>query len=330
MDLKGRHLLKLLDFTPEEILYLVDHADELKAKKKQGIPTLNHPGKNIALIFEKNSTRTRCSFEVAANDLGMHTTFLDPSASQIGKKESIADTARVLGRIYDGIEYRGFDQSIVDDLAKYAGVPVWNGLTNQFHPTQVLADIMTIREKFGYLKGIKLVYMGDARYNMGNSLMIACAKLGIHFVACTNRKYFPENQLVEYCEEVAARTGATIRLTEDVAEATKDADVIYTDVWVSMGEPAEIWEERIKDLLPYQVNEKAFENAKDTAIFMHCLPAFHDLKTGVGKEIHEKFGLTEMEVTDEVFEGPRSVVFDEAENRMHSIKAIMLATLGES
>ena len=330
MNLKGRNFLKLMDFEPEEILYLVDLAAELKEKKKQGIMHNSLIGKNIALIFEKTSTRTRCSFEVAAHDLGMHCTYLDPSGSQIGKKESIADTARVLGRMYDGIEYRGYGQEIVEELAKYAGVPVWNGLTNEFHPTQMIADMLTIREHLGELKGKKFVYMGDARYNMGNSLMVACAKLGIHFVACTNRKYFPENQLVEYCEEVAARTGATIRLTEDVAEATKDADVIYTDVWVSMGEPAEIWEERIKDLLPYQVNEKAFENAKDTAIFMHCLPAFHDLKTGVGKEIHEKFGLTEMEVTDEVFEGPRSVVFDEAENRMHSIKAIMLATLGES
>ena len=330
MNLKGRNFLKLMDFEPEEILYLVDLAAELKEKKKQGIMHNSLIGKNIALIFEKTSTRTRCSFEVAAHDLGMHCTYLDPSGSQIGKKESIADTARVLGRMYDGIEYRGYGQEIVEELAKYAGVPVWNGLTNEFHPTQMIADMLTIREHFGELKGKKFLYMGDARYNMGNSLMVTCAKLGIHFVACTNRKYFPENQLVEYCEEVAARTGATIRLTEDVAEATKDADVIYTDVWVSMGEPAEIWEERIKDLLPYQVNEKAFENAKDTAIFMHCLPAFHDLKTGVGKEIHEKFGLTEMEVTDEVFEGPRSVVFDEAENRMHSIKAIMLATLGES
>lgn len=330
MNLKGRNFLKLMDFEPEEILYLVDLAAELKEKKKQGIMHNSLIGKNIALIFEKTSTRTRCSFEVAAHDLGMHCTYLDPSGSQIGKKESIADTARVLGRMYDGIEYRGYGQEIVEELAKYAGVPVWNGLTNEFHPTQMIADMLTIREHLGDLKGKKFVYMGDARYNMGNSLMVTCAKLGIHFVACTNRKYFPENQLVEYCEEVAARTGATIRLTEDVAEATKDADVIYTDVWVSMGEPAEIWEERIKDLLPYQVNEKAFENAKDTAIFMHCLPAFHDLKTGVGKEIHEKFGLTEMEVTDEVFEGPRSVVFDEAENRMHSIKAIMLATLGES
>lgn len=327
MDLKGRHLLKLLDFTPEEILYLVDHADELKAKKKQGIPTLNHPGKNIALIFEKNSTRTRCSFEVAANDLGMHTTFLDPSASQIGKKESIADTARVLGRIYDGIEYRGFDQSIVDDLAKYAGVPVWNGLTNQFHPTQVLADIMTIREKFGYLKGIKMTYMGDARYNMGNSLMVVCAKMGMHFTACTCKEYFPDADIVAKCEAIAKETGGSITLTEDVEAGTKGADVIYTDVWVSMGEPDEVWAKRIKELSPYQVNKKVMENAGEKAIFMHCLPAFHDLKTTIGKEIGEKFGISEMEVTDEVFESSQSVVFDEAENRMHTIKAVMDATL---
>ena len=328
MNLKGRNFLKLMDFEPEEILYLVDLAAELKEKKKQGIMHNSLIGKNIALIFEKTSTRTRCSFEVAAHDLGMHCTYLDPSGSQIGKKESIADTARVLGRMYDGIEYRGYGQEIVEELAKYAGVPVWNGLTNEFHPTQMIADMLTIREHLGELKGKKFVYMGDARYNMGNSLMVTCAKLGIHFVACTNRKYFPENQLVEYCEEVAARTGATIRLTEDVAEATKDADVIYTDVWVSMGEPAEIWEERIKDLLPYQVNEKAFENAKDTAIFMHCLPAFHDLNTTTGAKIAKQFGIQEMEVTDEVFESPASVVFDEAENRMHTIKAVMAATLG--
>ena len=307
MDLKGRHLLKLLDFTPEEILYLVDHADELKAKKKQGITTLNHPGKNIALIFEKNSTRTRCSFEVAANDLGMHTTFLDPSASQIGKKESIADTARVLGRIYDGIEYRGFDQSIVDDLAKYAGVPVWNGLTNQFHPTQVLADIMTIREKFGYLKGIKMTYMGDARYNMGNSLMVVCAKMGMHFTACTCKEYFPDADIVAQCEAIAKETGGSITLTEDVEAGTKGADVIYTDVWVSMGEPDEVWAKRIKELSPYQVNKKVMENAGEKAIFMHCLPAFHDLKTTIGKEIGEKFGISEMEVTDEVFESAQSI-----------------------
>ncbi len=286
-------------------------------------------GKNIALIFEKTSTRTRCSFEVAAFDLGMHTTFLDPSASQIGKKESIADTARVLGRIYDGIEYRGFGQDIVEEIAKYAGVPVWNGLTNEFHPTQMLADMMTIREHFGHLEGIKLVFAGDARFNMGNSLMVACAKLGMHFVACTNKKYFPDASLVKICEEIAAGTGATIELTEDAAAGTKDADVIYTDVWVSMGEPDEVWEERIRDLTPYRVNTAMMENAGPQCVFMHCLPSFHDLNTSIGKEIHEKYGLNEMEVTDEVFESPRSIVFDEAENRMHTIKAVMLATLGK-
>lgn len=329
MNLTGKNFLKLLDFTPEEITYLIDLSAELKEKKKKGIRHDVLTGKNIALIFEKNSTRTRCSFEVAAFDLGMHTTFLDPSASQIGKKESIADTARVLGRMYDGIEYRGFDQEIVEELAKYAGVPVWNGLTNEFHPTQMIADMLTIREHLGHLKGVKFVYMGDARYNMGNSLMVTCAKLGMNFVACTNPKYFPDKKLVDYCVDVASGTGASITLTDNVAEATKDADVIYTDVWVSMGEPDEVWAERINDLKPYQVNAAAFENAKDTAIFMHCLPAFHDLKTTIGKQVYEKFGLSELEVTDEVFEGPRSVVFDEAENRMHSIKAIMKATLSD-
>lgn len=329
MNLKGRNFLKLLDFTPEEITYLIDLSAELKEKKKKGICHDVLAGKNIALIFEKTSTRTRCSFEVAAFDLGMHATFLDPSASQIGKKESIADTARVLGRMYDGIEYRGFEQAIVEDLAKYAGVPVWNGLTNEFHPTQMIADMLTIREHLGHLKGVKFVYMGDARYNMGNSLMVTCAKLGMNFVACTNPKYFPDKKLVDYCVDVASGTGASITLTDNVAEATKDADVIYTDVWVSMGEPDEVWAERINDLKPYQVNAAAFENAKDTAIFMHCLPAFHDLKTTIGKQVYEKFGLSELEVTDEVFEGPRSVVFDEAENRMHSIKAIMKATLSD-
>ena len=327
MNLAGRHFLKLKDYTPEEIEYLVDLAAELKAKKKQGIRHDELVGKNIALIFEKTSTRTRCSFEVAAHDLGMHVTYLDPSGSQIGKKESIADTARVLGRMFDGIEYRGYGQEIVEELAKYAGVPVWNGLTNEFHPTQMIADMLTIKEKFGRLKGIKLVYMGDARYNMGNSLMVTCAKLGMDFVACTSKKYFPEQELVDYCKGVAKETGATIILTEDVAEGTKDADVIYTDVWVSMGEPDEVWEERLKDLMPYQVNAKAMANAKDTAVFMHCLPAFHDLKTKIGKEVYEKFGYSELEVTDEVFESEQSVVFDEAENRMHTIKAIMLATL---
>lgn len=327
MDLKGRNLLKLLDFTPDEILYLIDLAADLKEKKKNRIPTLYHQGKNIALIFEKTSTRTRCSFEVAANDLGMHTTFLNPSDSQIGKKESIADTARVLGRIFDGIEYRGFDQSIVEDIAKYSGVPVWNGLTNQFHPTQVLADIMTVREKFGYLKGIKLTYMGDARYNMGNSLMVVCAKMGMHFTACTNKEYFPDKDIVDECRKIAKETGATITLTEDIKVGTKDADVIYTDVWVSMGEPDEVWKKRIEDLLPYQVNAAAMANAKPNAVFMHCLPAFHDQGTTIGQEIMKKYKIAEMEVTDEVFESEQSVVFDEAENRMHTIKAVMCATL---
>ncbi len=327
MNLKGRSFLKLKDFTPEEITYLIDVAKELKEKKKKGVAHDELKGKNIALIFEKTSTRTRCSFEVAAHDLGMHVTYLDSSGSQIGKKESIKDTARVLGRMYDGIEYRGFGQEIVEELAKYAGVPVWNGLTNEFHPTQMIADMLTVQEKFGHLKGIRFVYMGDARYNMGNSLMVTCAKLGMHFVACTSKNYFPEQELVEYCRETAAASGGSVTLTEDVAEGTRDADVIYTDVWVSMGEPDEVWEERIKELLPYQVNQKVMENAKSTAVFMHCLPAFHDLETTIGKQIHEKFGLTEMEVTDQVFEGAQSVVFDEAENRMHSIKAIMYATL---
>lgn len=327
MNLSGRNFLKLLDYSPEEIRYLIDLSKELKDKKKKGIAHDELKGKNIALIFEKTSTRTRCSFEVAAHDLGMHVTYLDPSGSQIGKKESIKDTARVLGRMFDGIEYRGYGQEIVEQLAEYAGVPVWNGLTNEFHPTQMIADMLTIEEKFGKLDGIKFVYMGDARYNMGNSLMVTCAKLGMDFVACTNKKYFPNEALVAECRAIAEKTGASITLTEDVTEGCKDADVIYTDVWVSMGEPTEVWEERIHDLLPYQVNAKALSYAKDTAIFMHCLPAFHDLDTTVGKEIHEKFGLTEMEVTDEVFESKQSVVFDEAENRMHSIKAIMYATL---
>ena len=282
------------------------------------------------MIFEKTSTRTRCSFEVAAHDLGMHVTYLDPSGSQIGKKESIADTARVLGRMFDGIEYRGYGQEIVEELAEYAGVPVWNGLTNEFHPTQMIADMMTVLEHLGKLKGVKFVYMGDARYNMGNSLMVTCAKLGMHFVACTSKNYFPDQKLVDYCKEVAKETGATITLSEDVEASAKDADVIYTDVWVSMGEPEEAWAERIKELMPYQVNRKVMENAKDTAIFMHCLPAFHDLKTTIGREVHDKFGLEEIEVTNDVFESDWSVVFDEAENRMHSIKAIMLATLGDN
>ena len=328
MDLKGRNFLKLLDFTPEEILYLIDLAAELKDKKKKGILTKDmHQGKNVALIFEKTSTRTRCSFEVAAHDLGIETTYLDPTGSQIGKKESIADTARVLGSMYEGIEYRGYGQEIVEELAKYAGVPVWNGLTNEFHPTQMLADVLTIKEKLGRIKGVKLTYMGDARYNMGNSLMVVCAKLGMHFTACTTKKYFPDAALVKECEAIAKQTGATITLTEDVEAGTKGADVIYTDVWVSMGEPDSIWEERIRELSPYQVNKKVMDNAGPAAIFMHCLPAFHDLKTKIGKEMGEKFGITEMEVTDEVFESAQSVVFDEAENRMHTIKAVMAATL---
>ncbi len=327
MNLQGRSFLKLIDYTPEEILYLINLSAELKEKKKKGIAHRNFEGKNIALIFEKTSTRTRCSFEVAAYDLGMHVTYLDPSGSQIGKKESIADTARVLGRMYDGIEYRGFGQEIVEELAKYAGVPVWNGLTNEFHPTQMIADMLTIKEHVGKLQGVKLVYMGDARYNMGNSLMVACAKLGMHFVACTNKKYFPDEKLVAYCQKTASETGASILLTEDVKEATKDADVIYTDVWVSMGEPDKVWEERIQELKPYQVNAAAMAGAKDSAIFMHCLPAFHDLNTSIGKEVYEKFGISELEVTNEVFEGKQSVVFDEAENRMHSIKAIIAATM---
>lgn len=326
MNLKGRNFLKLKDFTPEEILYMVDLAAELKDKKKKGIAHDALTGKNIALIFEKTSTRTRCSFEVAAHDLGMHVTYLDPSGSQIGKKESIADTARVLGRMFDGIEYRGFGQDIVEELAEYAGVPVWNGLTNEFHPTQMLADVLTIREHLGRIKGVKLAYMGDARYNMGNSLMVTCAKLGMDFVACTSKKYFPEQELVDYCKKVAAENGGSITLSEDI-EAVKGADVIYTDVWVSMGEPDEIWEERLKDLMPYQVNKKLMDIAGEQAIFMHCLPAFHDLKTKIGKQVYEKFGFFELEVTDEVFESEKSVVFDEAENRMHTIKAVMYATL---
>lgn len=330
MNLKGRSFLKLLDFTPEEILYLVDLAAKLKEKKKKGILTRDmHAGKNVALIFEKTSTRTRCSFEVAAYDLGMGCTYLDPSGSQIGKKESIADTARVLGSMYEGIEYRGYGQEIVEELAKYAGVPVWNGLTNEFHPTQMLADVLTIKEQLGRIKGVKLTYMGDARYNMANSLMVVCAKLGMHFTACTCAKYFPDKALVEQCQEIAVQSGATITLTEDVKEGTKGADVIYTDVWVSMGEPDSVWTERIKELSPYQVNKAVMDNAGPQAIFMHCLPAFHDLKTTIGRQISAKYGISEMEVTDEVFESKQSVVFDEAENRMHTIKAVMVATLGE-
>ncbi len=328
MDLKGRNFLTLKDFTTEEITGLLDLAADYKAKKKAGIPHDTLRGKNVALIFEKTSTRTRCSFEVAAHDLGMGTTYLDPTGSQIGKKESIADTARVLGRLYDGIEYRGYGQEIVEELAKDAGVPVWNGLTNEYHPTQILADMLTIREHFGSLKGRTLAYLGDARYNMGNSLMIGCAKLGMNFTACTSKEYFPNEELVSYCREIGKETGAVITLTEDVMAGIKGADVVYTDVWVSMGEPDEVWAERIRALSPYKVTSEVMKNAGEKAVFMHCLPAFHDLKTKIGKQIYEKFGIDDMEVTDEVFESSQSIVFDEAENRMHTIKAVMAATLG--
>ena len=327
MNLKGRDFLKLLDYTPEEIEYLVDLSADLKFMKKKGVLVDKLRGKNVALIFEKTSTRTRCSFEVAAHDLGMGTTYLDPKGSQIGKKESIADTARVLGRMFDGIEYRGFEQSKVEELAKHAEVPVWNGLTNEFHPTQMLADALTIREHFGKLKGIHLVYMGDARYNTGNSLMVLCAKLGMHFTAVSNKKYFPAEDLVNTCKEIAKTTGAVIDFSEDPVEGTKGADVIYTDIWVSMGEPDEVWEERIKDLEPYRVTMDIMNNAGPQCVFMHCLPSFHDLNTGIGKDIKARYGLDEMEVTDEVFESDRSIVFEEAENRMHTIKAVMYATL---
>ncbi len=327
MSLKGRNFLTLLDFTPDEILEFIDLAADLKAKKKAGILHKLHEGKNVALLFEKTSTRTRCSFEIAAADLGVHPVFLDPGSSQMGKKESIPDTARVLGRMFDGIEYRGYGQEIVEQLAHYAGVPVWNGLTNEYHPTQILADFLTIREHFGRLKGIKLVYMGDARYNMGDSLMIGCAKMGMHFVSCAPKKYFQNGELVEKCRAIAAENGATLEFIEDPMEATKNADVVYTDVWVSMGEPDEIWAERINDLMPYQVTKAVMDNAGPQCRFMHCLPAYHDLGTAVGREIYEKFGYDALEVTDEVFEGPQSIVFDEAENRLHTIKAVMAATL---
>ena len=327
MNLKGRDFLTLLDYTPEEIAYLVDLAAELKAKKKAGVLHDVLRGKNVALIFEKTSTRTRCSFEVAAHDLGMGSTSLDPTGSQIGKKESIADTAQVLCGMFDGIEYRGYGQEIVNELAKYSTVPVWNGLTNEFHPTQILADFLTIKEHFGKLAGLKFAYMGDARYNMGNSLMIGCAKMGLHFIACAPKAYWPAPELVEKCKAIAAETGATITLSDDT-DAVKDADVVYTDVWVSMGEPVEVWAERIEALAPYQVNTELMAKAKPTAVFMHCLPAYHDHKTAVGKEMGEKFGRDAMEVTDEVFTGPQSIVFQEAENRMHTIKAVMAATLG--
>ncbi len=325
--LKGRHFLKLLDFTPQEIEYLISLAADYKAKKKAGIPHRDCEGKSIALLFEKTSTRTRCAFEVAAADLGMHPVYLDPSGSQMGKKESIPDTARVLGRMFDGIEYRGFGQELVEELAAYAGVPVWNGLTNEFHPTQILADFLTIQEHFGDIKGKKLVYMGDARYNMGNSLMIGCAKMGMHFVACAPKAYFPDAELVAAAQAVADQTGATLDFCEDPATAVVGADVIYTDVWVSMGEPVEVWEERIRDLSPYRVTQELMDIAGAQCRFMHCLPAFHDLKTTVGAEMGQRFELDCMEVTDEVFESPQSIVFDEAENRMHTIKAVMAATL---
>ena len=325
--MEQKHFLKLLDFTPAEITHFLEVAADLKAKKKQGIAHACCPGKHVALIFEKTSTRTRCSFEVAAHDLGMGTTYLDPTGSQIGKKESIADTARVLGSMFEGIEYRGYGQAIVEELAKYAGVPVWNGLTNEFHPTQILADFLTLKEHFGHLKGLTLAYMGDARYNMGNSLMIGCAKMGLHFVACAPKAYWPDVKLVEKCQAIAAETGATITLTKDT-DGVKGADAVYTDVWVSMGEPVEVWAERIEALAPYQVNAALMAKAGPQAVFMHCLPAYHDHKTAIGKEMGEKFGRAEMEVTDEVFEGPQSVVFQEAENRMHTIKAVMAATLG--
>lgn len=334
IDLTGRDFLKLLDYTPEEINYLLDVSARLKAEKKAGskdgkpLHQGSFAGKNIALIFEKNSTRTRCSFEVAASDLGMGSTYLGPSGSQIGNKESIADTARVLSRMYDGIEYRGFGQDLVEELAKYSDVPVWNGLTNEFHPTQMLADMLTIREHKGELRGLKLVYMGDARYNMADSYMVTCAKLGMHFVACAPEEYWPGKDLIETCQKVAAENGAVLEFTEEVSEACRDADVICTDVWVSMGEPDEVWEKRIHDLKPYQVNAEAFAYAKKDAIFLHCLPAFHDTNTTIGKKIYEKYGLTEMEVTNEIFESEHSVVFDEAENRMHTIKAVIYTTLG--
>ena len=328
MSLKGRHFLTLKDFTKEEINEFLDLAAELKEKKKKGIFDRVYPGKNIALIFEKTSTRTRCAFEVAAHDMGIGATYLDPKSSQIGKKESIPDTARVLGRMFDGIEYRGYGQEIVEELAKYAKVPVWNGLTNEYHPTQMLADLLTIREHLGSTEGKKLVYMGDARYNMGNSLMITCAKMGMHFVAAAPKKYFPNQDLIRECEEFAKISGATLTFEEDPMKAAKDADVIYTDVWVSMGEPDEVWEERIRELSPYKVTMDIMKQAKPDAIFLHCLPAFHDLKTEIGKEMGERYHFEEMEVTNEVFEKYADVVFDEAENRMHTIKAVMAATLG--
>ena len=328
MNLQGRDFLTLKDYTAQEITGLLDLAADLKQKKKEGVPHDWLRGKNVVLIFEKTSTRTRCAFEVAASDLGMHATYLDPTGSQIGKKESIPDTARVLSRMYDGIEYRGFGQEIVESLARYADVPVWNGLTNEYHPTQLLADLLTIREHLGSIRGKKLVYMGDARYNMGNSIMIACAKMGMHFTACTAKEYFPNPELIQYCVKEAEKSGGSVTLTEKVPEGVKGADIVYTDVWVSMGEPEEVWAQRINALSPYKVSQEVMDQAGAQAIFMHCLPAFHDLGTGIGQKVAEKFGLSELEVTDEVFEGSRSVVFDEAENRLHTIKAVMAATLG--
>ena len=327
VNLRGKSYLKLLDFTPAEIRYLLDLSKDFKSMKRSGVPHKYLDGKNIVLLFEKTSTRTRCSFEVAGRDLGMGVTYLDPGSSQMGKKESIPDTARVLGRMYDGIEYRGYSQQLVEELAKYSGVPVWNGLTDQFHPTQMLADLLTIEEKLGRLKGINFTYMGDARNNMGNSLMVACAKMGLNFTACAPKALFPAQELVDTCRAIAAENGCTVTLTEDVKEGTANADVIYTDIWVSMGEPEGVWAERISLLAPYQVNAAVMANARDTAIFMHCLPSFHDTRTTIGAEIAKKFGISEMEVTDEVFESKQSVVFDEAENRMHTIKAVMYASL---
>ncbi|MBQ6466040.1 MAG: ornithine carbamoyltransferase [Oscillospiraceae bacterium] len=327
MNLRGRSYLKLLDYTPEEIRYLLDLAKQFKSLKRKGEPHRWLQGKNIVLLFEKTSTRTRCSFEVAGMDLGMGVTYLDPGSSQMGKKESIPDTARVLGRLYDGIEYRGYSQALVEELAAYAGVPVWNGLTDEFHPTQILADLLTIEEKFGRLKGINFTYMGDARNNMGNSLMVGCAKMGLNFTACAPKELFPAAELVEKARAIAAETGGSVTLTEDVAEGCRGADVLYTDIWVSMGEPDEVWARRIALLKPYQVNAAAMAMAKPTAVFMHCLPSFHDTRTTIGADIAERFGVPEMEVTDEVFESKQSVVFDEAENRMHTIKAVLYATL---
>ena len=327
VNVRGRSFLKLLDYTPAEIRYLLDLARDFKNLKRTGTPHRYLEGKNMVLLFEKTSTRTRCAFEVAGMDLGMGVTYLDPGSSQMGKKESTADTARVLGRMYDGIEYRGFSQELVEELAAHAGVPVWNGLTDQFHPTQMLADLLTVEEKLGCLKGVRFTYMGDARNNMGNSLMVACAKMGLHFTACAPKELFPEEQLVAECRKLAAESGGSVTLTEDVEAGTKDVDVVYTDIWVSMGEPDEVWETRIRLLKDYQVNGKVMENAKPEAIFMHCLPSFHDTKTTIGADIARKFGIPEMEVTDEVFESKQSVVFDEAENRMHTIKAVVYATL---